>query len=458
MKMKKRIILYLWGLTWVSIPAAAPGADLILSREFAQPEIRQEGIVKYFPSRFTAIRRTDTVPHIDGRLDDDSWKHAAAVTDFVVLGTQTGELMKQKTIVRLAYDDRAIYLGFECEEPNLDSLVKDSIWEEGVEAFFDTTHDHTTFYQIGLTPGGTTGQTAGKTVAWGGKWEVKTTFGDACWFAEIALPFESLNTGCPPPGTVWGLNLCRTLFGRQVYGTYPVLPGSGFHAPAHFADMYFAGREGLPYIVESIAFRDKPLLGINAATITIGNATDKTGEFVLETRIRNASGEYSPPHSAAATLGRREKEGIDIRYEIQETGVDNAIHMTLLSTDLEEEYYACEYSLIVPDLAVMEFSLDGDTYFLDEETMAVFLTLNVSEDRLRTGSLRLELRTRKDGELVSAGEIRDLLAPDVELTISVADLPVAEYIVRATLADKNGKLLDSKDGSFRKVEAVDMAL
>ncbi len=455
MKIKRRIIIYLWGLTLVSIAAAASGEDFILSRKFAQPEIRQEGIIKYFPSRFAAIRRTDTVPQIDGKLDDDCWKNAAAVTDFFVLGTQSGALMKQKTIVRLAYDDRAVYLGFECEEPDLDSLVKHSMWEEGVEAFFDTTHDHRTFYQVGVTPGGTTGQTAGKTVSWDGKVDVKTSFGDERWFAEIAVPFESMKTGCPPPGTVWGLNLCRTLFGRQVYGTYPLLPGASFHAPAHFADMFFAGKEGLPYTVESIFFKDKPMLGINKAIITIRNETDKKGEFVLETRIRNASGEYSVPHSAEVTLGKGGKKGIDISYEIQEAGVDSEINMTLLSTDLKEEYYKCEYSLSVPDLAVMELSLDGDTYFLEEKTMSLFVRINARESMLKNGSLKLQLKKKKDGEIISAGEIKDLIPSDVEMTIDIADLPADEYIILAELTDKNGKVLDSKDAFFRKVEGIE---
>lgn len=154
------------------------------------------------------------------------------------------ELMQPETTVHLAYDDSYFYVGFKCEEPALDSTPKSSLWSNGIEFYLDTNHDRETYFQVGVTPGGKVGlaetRVSHMEFKLKDKLKIKTSYGKKCWFAETAIPFESMGIKCPSPGTIWGINLCR---GRQgTYGSWPLLSGTwGFHDPANFADLHFEG-------------------------------------------------------------------------------------------------------------------------------------------------------------------------------------------------------------------------
>ena len=58
------------------------------------------------------IVRTDKAPKIDGVLDDDAWQNVEVATDFIQFRPEMGVTLKphQKTIVKMTYDDDAIYV------------------------------------------------------------------------------------------------------------------------------------------------------------------------------------------------------------------------------------------------------------------------------------------------------------------------------------------------------------
>jgi TolB-like protein len=54
--------------------------------------------------------RTETRPNIDGRIDDEVWRNAASITDFVQQAPLDGAAATEATEIRLAYDSQNIYL------------------------------------------------------------------------------------------------------------------------------------------------------------------------------------------------------------------------------------------------------------------------------------------------------------------------------------------------------------
>ena len=56
------------------------------------------------------ISRTDTAPVIDGRLDDDVWKHATSIDDFHMTSPTDGATPTESTIVWVTYDDEFLYI------------------------------------------------------------------------------------------------------------------------------------------------------------------------------------------------------------------------------------------------------------------------------------------------------------------------------------------------------------
>ena len=68
----------------------------------AAPVVAQDGTVRDFTMRAV---RTDTPPVIDGVPEDDEWRNAATVQDFLQYQPTRGNPSEFVTIVRLLYDD-----------------------------------------------------------------------------------------------------------------------------------------------------------------------------------------------------------------------------------------------------------------------------------------------------------------------------------------------------------------
>ena len=63
--------------------------------------------------KILTIKKTNVEPKIDGVLDDDIWQNADEAKDFIQFTPTMGadEKEHQKTIVKMAYTDNAIYIG-----------------------------------------------------------------------------------------------------------------------------------------------------------------------------------------------------------------------------------------------------------------------------------------------------------------------------------------------------------
>ena len=64
------------------------------------------------------IRRTDSPPVIDGKLDDAVWKETAAIDDFHQTSPTDGAAPTEQTIVRVTYDDEYLYIAANLRDSN----------------------------------------------------------------------------------------------------------------------------------------------------------------------------------------------------------------------------------------------------------------------------------------------------------------------------------------------------
>src|SRR3982751_4597615 len=62
------------------------------------------------------IARVDTPPVIDGRLDDEAWKHAAVLANFVQVQPGDNTQPLAPTEVYLAYDSKTLYIAYHCHD------------------------------------------------------------------------------------------------------------------------------------------------------------------------------------------------------------------------------------------------------------------------------------------------------------------------------------------------------
>jgi hypothetical protein len=213
------------------------------------------------------IPRLDGKLTIDGNLDEPVWKKAIVLQPFFKNDGSGKE--REHTRVRLWYDQDALYLGWTCEDVDIQASFtnRDSkFWEEEVVEFFVTPSALTNYFELQWNPlGGVFDaiisnkmDTAGVSKSFEGDWSF-TAKGmrsavklvgtpnnsrdkDKYWQVEVMIPFSDLRDSTPKPGDVWRGNFYR--FNRTTGLPVEELSWSptrlpGFHQPSRFGFLEF---------------------------------------------------------------------------------------------------------------------------------------------------------------------------------------------------------------------------
>lgn len=169
-------------------------------------------------------------PTIDGKLGDNVWQRVPPIS--LVLA-ETGKPASKKTIARMCWDEKNLYVSFECEDADVwGTYTKrdDPVYiEEVVEIFVSPDCNLKAYYEINVSPrnvvfdsligdpvkGSPTTAIAtwncegiGSAVAVNGTLDNRDDV-DEGWATEISMPFACLGRSAPKPGERWRLNLYR---------------------------------------------------------------------------------------------------------------------------------------------------------------------------------------------------------------------------------------------------------
>jgi hypothetical protein len=170
------------------------------------------------PPRALAAPLTGPV-QLDGRLDEAVWRSAAPATGFTQQDPDEGRPATQRTEVRFAYDDEALYVGARM----FDSLGaagvrtrlvrRDADTESDyVQLVLDTYHDHTGRTVIQVNPSGVkydAGQASPYAdPSWDPVWEAATEIDSLGWTAELRIPLSQLRFPRDSVQT-WGVQVWR---------------------------------------------------------------------------------------------------------------------------------------------------------------------------------------------------------------------------------------------------------
>lgn len=181
---------------------------------------------------------------LDGKLDEAAWKRPPDIHDFVSI-EKSAAPAKFQTAAWLGYDDDNFYLAIKCDVPdekNIPAKGKvrdmDISSDDCVEIFLDHDHDRDTYYHLMINSIGTQYDAAcGKegtewNFAWNALWDARTSLGEKCWYAEVQIPFSSLDI-TPKVTSTWALSVGRERSGEVTYWA----GSGGFHKPKEFADI-----------------------------------------------------------------------------------------------------------------------------------------------------------------------------------------------------------------------------
>jgi hypothetical protein len=204
---------------------------------------------------------------LDGEFKEPVWAKAARLEPFYKNDGSGRE--REHTLVQLWYDDEALYLGWTCQDIDIQATMtaRDSkFWEEEVVEFFITPKPLDRYFELQWNPLGgifdaiITNELDARGVSKGiqGDWSytakgmesaVKmkgklngTSDKDEFWQVEVRLPFSDLGQKAPKPGEVWRANFYR--FNRTKGLPVEELSWSptllrGFHQPTRFGYLEF---------------------------------------------------------------------------------------------------------------------------------------------------------------------------------------------------------------------------
>jgi hypothetical protein len=201
-------------------------ASCLAATAFAYISVAEESSDKIIQ----AVRiEPDKAPVIDGELDDECWKKADGVADFMQFEPDLGAPPRDLTKVYVLFDRERLYIGFECLKKDPDEVLGTEMKRDArffqddfVEVFLDTYRDRRNCYGFAVNCLGTqcdrrianegSGRTGGprgdRSRAWDCSWEAMAARTDSGWTAEMAIPFSELRFDKNGDGT-WGINFWR---------------------------------------------------------------------------------------------------------------------------------------------------------------------------------------------------------------------------------------------------------
>ncbi|MCH7524900.1 MAG: carbohydrate binding family 9 domain-containing protein [Bacteroidetes bacterium] len=180
------------------------------------------------------ILRTTVAPKIDGILDDPAWQNAEEATDFTQFRPEMGIAPKphQRTIVKMTYDDVAIYIAaYLYDKPEDIQRQFTSRDNFGQSDFFglilNPNNDAQNDIQFIVLSSGTQADAVsspgnGRDFGWNAVWESAVKMVDDGWIVEMKIPYSALRFSNQEVQT-WGLQFQREFrIDRSRYSWNPI--------------------------------------------------------------------------------------------------------------------------------------------------------------------------------------------------------------------------------------------
>ena len=158
---------------------------------------------------------------IDGRLDEEVWRGAPAATGFTQTDPAEGKPETERTEVRAAYDDSALYVGarlYDREPAKISRQLSRRDQEAEADWFslyLDPHHDHLTGAVFRVSAGGV--QSDGIIYndtsiddSWDAVWTSAVTVDEGGWTVEMRIPFSQLRFPAAERHT-FGINVLRQI-------------------------------------------------------------------------------------------------------------------------------------------------------------------------------------------------------------------------------------------------------
>ncbi len=201
----------------------------------AEPTTAYSASPRPAPIILPRFNHADTRIEIDGLLTESEWTRAKTLDDFVTIEPDTLAEPPYRTVARLLYTERGLYVSFELEQP-ADSLVrwlsardKGQLNRDHVGVILDTSGTGRYGYWIGLALGdnqfdGTLRPERELSDRWDAAWYGATAETPTGWAAEIFLPWSQTAMPKTDGSRQMGLYVSRKMSTLGERWAIPALP------------------------------------------------------------------------------------------------------------------------------------------------------------------------------------------------------------------------------------------
>ena len=172
--------------------------------------------------------------NLDGIPNEEAWKTVEWGGDFIQSQPNEGKAPSQASNFKILYDEKFLYLAFNCHDEAIDSIRKymgrrDEFPGDWVEVNIDSYHDLRTAFSFTISASGVRGDELVSNngnnwdASWNPIWNAKTHVNEKGWTAEMKIPLSQLRYGNEPE-KVWGIQFTRLLFRKNERSVWQLVP------------------------------------------------------------------------------------------------------------------------------------------------------------------------------------------------------------------------------------------
>ena len=183
---------------------------------------------------YTTAHTGETIPVIDGRMDDEAWNQVEWAGDFIQRQPIDGSEPSQETQFKILYDAKYLYVGIRAFDTEPDKVVRRMSRRDGFEGDFveiniDSYADKRTAFSFSASASGVKGEEYISNngdnwdATWDPIWYLKTSLDELGWIAEFKIPLSQLRFADKESHT-WGIQVMRMLFREQERSYWQPIP------------------------------------------------------------------------------------------------------------------------------------------------------------------------------------------------------------------------------------------
>lgn len=177
------------------------------------------------PSSLKAYKIDKSIK-FDGVLSEPAWQQAMHISNFTQRDLDYGEPVTEHTETAILYDENTLYIGVWCYQKDVSKIVAKNLnrdfnygTDDNFQIIISPFNDNRNGYLFVINPNGARadvqvygGEDGNED--WNGVWDAKTTITGEGWFAEIYIPFTTLQF---KRGSVlnWAINFERDIVSKN---------------------------------------------------------------------------------------------------------------------------------------------------------------------------------------------------------------------------------------------------